>query len=122
MGITLIDSDGDSFDGGKIDSITTKLSTKTTALDLPSADKDVVMKFGKRNREFTCKGYVTGSAGVTFLEDALNETGSLSFVSEAMGNQTIISAVTVFYQNLQWIDRGDRPMERFFTIECVEII
>lgn len=121
MSIVLNNYQGTSFSQGIISEISVKNSTKTSVISLPGVDKDVIQKFGKRIREFTLSGIVTGSTGVSFLEGANNYTGSFYFSSSAM-NQVLISTTLVFFNDLQWKDSGNRPMERKFQIELLEIL
>ena len=121
MTITLINNSGSSFTEGLINDISVKLATKHSVIPLPGIDKDVIQKFGKNNREFDIKGIVTGSDGVTFLENNINQTGSFYFSSSAL-NQVLISTTTVYYSNLEWRDTGDRPLERKFSLTLIEVL
>ena len=118
--IVLRNAGGTAFSGGIINNVSSKHGTKYAHIALPSADADVVQKMGKRLKEFTVKGIVTGSDAVTFLEGAINGTGSFYFNSIAM-NQVLVATTVVHFTDLQWVDTGNRPMERAFTLSFVEI-
>ncbi len=121
MTITLRNNSGSAFSDGLINDISVKMATKSSVIPMPGIDKDVIQKFGKNNRAFNIKGIVTGSAGVSFLENAIKQTGSFYFYSNAL-NQVLIGTTTVYYSNFEWQDTGDRPLERKFSLTLIEII
>lgn len=126
-GIIIFNKDGLGFTG-KIDDITIGMSTKTSVIPMPGINSDVVQKMGASNDTFSVKGYVTvydrttGSniTSTQFLTDALNYTGSIYWYSDAL-RQVLIPAVTVFFSELQWSDKGSRPLERDFVLNLVEL-
>ena len=126
-GIILRDKIGTTFTG-RIDDLTTGQSTKAVVIKQPGLDSDIVQKMGASNKTFTLKGYVTnydpqtvaGDSSVVFLNNANNNTGSIYFHSDALALDLIPTTIVLIH-NLQWKDAGNRPMERTFTLELVEI-
>ena len=127
-GVILRNAIGYTFTG-RIDDLTTSQTTKAAVIKLPGIDKDVVQKMGASNKTFSLKGYVTvrdpltitsSESSVTFLNNAVNYTGSVYFHSDALA-MDLIPVTVVLLTNLQWKDAGNRPMERTFTLDLVEI-
>jgi hypothetical protein len=126
-GIVLVNKYSDTFTG-KIDDLTIGQSTKTSVVPIAGADVDVVQKMGASNKTFAVKGYVTvydaagtsGDSSVEFLNKGLNFTGSIYWYSGTL-KQTLIPTTVVFFQDLQWSDKGSRPLEREFTLSLVEL-
>ena len=126
-GVILRDKVGTMFTG-RIDDLTTGQSTKTVVIKQPGLDSDIVQKMGASNKTFVVKGYVTvydpltvmGDTSTTFLNNANNNTGSIYFHSDAL-QLDLIPTTVILMHNLQWKDAGNRPMERSFTLEVVEI-
>ena len=119
MTTTLINASGTSFSYGSINSISVKRSTKISVINLPGANKNVIQRFGTSNRIFQISGLLTVSGGSSFIDGLDGGTGSLTFSNPI---ETAISTVTVLFYNPTFQDLGNRPMERKFSIEAVEIL
>ena len=105
---------------GRIQEIIVKRETKTSIQKMPGADKNLIQKMGLSNRIFTIRGWVPNSDGWGALETAVNNTGSILYTSNALGQP--INNVLVLFYDLEFRDIGTRPLERSFTINAVEII
>ena len=104
---------------GRITDLVTNQKFKISIQFLPGANKDVVQRMGRTSQIFNLKGFVTTLTGSTYINDLVNYTGSIAFSSN-LGN--LLTATTVAFYDLQWIDAGSRPLERTFTINAVELI
>lgn len=125
MVLYLTDKSGNFLTQSKVQDMTIKCGTKSAVIRIHGADKDIVQKLGKANRVITLEGFVTGSTGVQFLNNAVNYTGSIYYHSSAL-NMDLLGAsnqyVVVFFSSLTWSDKGGKPMERDFVLELVEIV
>ena len=124
MGTILVNNAGSATFAGKVTDITVQSDTKNAVIRTYGADKDVVQKMGLANRVFTVEGFVTSSADVIFLNNALNFTGSIYYSSSALNMELIGTAnayVYVLYRKLIWKDEGATPMMRTFSLELIEV-
>ncbi len=119
MVTTIRNASGGAFLSGSVQNISVKQSSKISIINIPGANKNVIQRFGTSNREFQVDGFITISGGTTFISGLNGGTGSLTFSNPI---ETAISTVTVLFYNVQFKDSGNRPMERKFSFEAVEIL
>ncbi len=96
---------------------------------------------GKKNRTFTFKGIVVNVVELTFIENLLNQTGSVVFTSNSIRSDAdfspedffeedfethgfdtyIMFSSNVFFHDLGWKDSGLRPLEKEFVLSAMEL-
>ena len=100
----------------RFSNIEERFTTKTTVLDIPGKDADMLQSMGKKYRIFSVKGLYIGSGRATdreTLRELLNTNATFS--SEG------IPSMSVFIKELQWRERGSRPLEYDVEMDLVEI-
>ena len=150
MGLILTNQDGSILSTLNITGLQQKNPTKTAVIELGGADKDAIQNFGKKNRTFSFTGVTQSSDEQIYLENLIGLTGSINFESymNLINFSTEIIAVpgdfdevdfdstdfftgtdyevrsgsSVYFYSLNWKDVGNRPSERIFTLEAIELI
>ena len=149
MSLTVTDSTGSSCTTLNVIEISEVHPTKSVIIETTGIDYDVVQMFGASNRTFNFKGVTRTLDEKVFLQNAMNNTGSISFTSDIgliqfiTGPQTIeadfdsadfdsddfntgetksgSASVQVYFHDLEFKDLGSRPLERLYKFTAVEI-
>ena len=101
----------------RIYGIMEKQLTRTIIHELLGVDRDYVQTLGKKYRRFTIKGWLVGSGRAsirTSLRAGINDVAT--FTSEG------IPSLTVFIENINFRERGIRPLEYDTEIDCIEVL
>jgi hypothetical protein len=104
---------------GRITDISVKFYSKIVIHRLPSANYDTVQTLGTGSRGFSISGIITDALGETWIAQANCKTGSIYFSSSAYGVQYNVQVV--FYDPTTR-DIGERPFERKFSINAIEVL
>ena len=149
MGLLLIDKAGSQITLANVMDINETHPTKLQVIKTTGVDSDIVQLFGASNRSLTFKGITQTLDEKVFLQNAMNDTGSIAFSSEIglidyrTGTVTIeadfdsndfdpndfncgqtfpgYAGINVFFYGLTFKDLGNRPMERAYQFNVIEV-
>lgn len=145
MGLIIRDYTGSILTITDVSLINNVCGTKSLTLKTNGHDSDIIQMFGRKSRRFEFGGITNSSSEQTFLENILNNTGSLVFDPEIHlitfesghfyegdfyyvdfytgfdSYDYYMAYTTVFFYDLEWKDLGLRPAERGFILKAIEV-
>ena len=93
---------------------------RTSVIDTPTSNGDIIQSLGTKSRRFSLRGLVTGSVGNAQVRALPGVTGSFSFTDYFGGSS--VPAVEVFYISSDFTDSADKPSYRTFKLEMIEVV
>jgi hypothetical protein len=103
-----------------INDITESLQIRLAIHDLPGAQKDLLQTLGAKNKKFTIKGTIFSTYALYWIDNVVNQTGSLTYQTD--NGVLFVPTVTLYFYNYRMQDRANRPMERDFELEAIQVI
>ena len=119
MTVVLVNDSGEVVDC-VITNITETKVHRTPIHDTPASTGDIIQSLGTRSRTFSLKGVVTGSHGVSQVRALPGVTGSLTF-TDYLGGESI-PETEVFFTEVRFSDKGDKPTIREFNLDAIEVV
>lgn len=116
----IYDSSGNLLQNTCVNSISETRYSKFIVHSLPGMNNEIIQSMGSKNRIFRLEGVSLSIDASTNLRSLIGTTGSIQVTNDY--GHTLLSQTQVFYKDVDFQDKGSRPLERNFKLEVVEVL